>query len=193
MGIIQPRVTARLEMSTVLAWKAQESSLHRVKRKKKRSNNVKWGEIRQLLVGGGSNTLNLQSSSARAVQEVHFLHRQKMWGGNYLFSLIHSGLVTHRKMLHNEGYIFFAVVKILIHYHWKKKINVFGGFSNDTLCSSVYRWLILSCTWISLGFKKLTKNLNKNVINSPGCFVPYTELWNYTETRTFFWCFFQLK
>lgn len=40
MGIIQPRVTARLETST--AWPAQESLFHRVKREeKKRSDNVK--------------------------------------------------------------------------------------------------------------------------------------------------------
>lgn len=57
--------------------------------------------------GRRDNTLNLQSSSARAVQEAQFLYRQKMWGGNYLFSLIHSGLVTHRKILYNEGYFFF--------------------------------------------------------------------------------------
>lgn len=36
MGIIQPRVTAGIEMSTVLAWKAQESLLHRVKREGKK-------------------------------------------------------------------------------------------------------------------------------------------------------------
>lgn len=65
--------------------------------------------------GRRDNTLNLQSSSARAVQEAQFLYRQKMWGGNYLFSLIHSGLATHRKILYNEGYFFFSVVKILIH------------------------------------------------------------------------------
>lgn len=39
----------------------------------------------------------------------------------YLFSLIHSGLVTQRKILHNEGYILLSVVKILIHCCWIKK------------------------------------------------------------------------
>lgn len=36
MGIIQARVTAGLETSTALAWKAQESLLHRVKREEKK-------------------------------------------------------------------------------------------------------------------------------------------------------------
>lgn len=43
MGITQPQINARLEMSTVLAWKAQKSSHHEVKRKEKNSDNVQWG------------------------------------------------------------------------------------------------------------------------------------------------------
>lgn len=50
-----------------------------------------------------------------------------MWGGNYLFSLIHSGLVTHRKILHNEGYILLSVVKILIQCCWIKKSMYLEG------------------------------------------------------------------